>query len=345
MLAPPQAEDVENEPTVTETSEPSPAPRDAPLPFNSHRADVILQSSDNVRFRVRKAILSEASPVFESMFGLPPEQAASDSSTLPVVPLAEDSAVIEGLLRLCYPLDTAPTDPRTMDEAVAWLLAARKYDMERAERYITRVMGTLVSSAPLHTYCLSIRYRLGEDLARAAATSFLDEPLRTEYPFIDPELKHISAFAYMNLCNFHHRCSAAAEAAIARYLPADPKLDKRCWTTCLSYRDKPYCPASSEWTVDGTEYTVIKWFSQLIYHCKLLVKDRPSGNRLASHSTIKKALADAWACSHCKQYAWDDVQAFLSLVKIQIDKAIAEVSYFVHSKSPYLRCAGPTGDS
>ena len=277
VLTSPQVKDGENEPTVTESSEPSPAPRNALFPFNSPRADVILQSSDNVRFRVRKAILSEASPVFESMFGLPPEQAASDSSTLPVVPLAEDSAVIEGLLRLCYPLDTAPTDPRTIDEAVAWLLAARKYDMERAERYITRVMGTLVSSAPFHTYCLSIRYRLGEDLARAAAASFLDEPLRTEYPFIDPELKHISAFAYITLCNFHHLCSAAAEAAIAQYLPADSKLDKRCWTTCLSYRNALCCSDSSGWIVGWTGYAVIEWFSELIHHCKSVVKDRPSG--------------------------------------------------------------------
>lgn len=60
-------------------------------------------------------------------------------------------------------------------------------------------------------------------------------------------------------------------------------------------------------------------------HCKTLVKDRPSGEDLESHATIKTALSDASACSNCKQHAWDDIHAFLSLVMIQIDKAIAKV--------------------
>ena len=105
------------------------APIDAPFPFRNPHADVVLKSSDNVWFRVPKAILSEASPVFEDMFNLPPEQTTtSDSSTLPVVPLAEDSTIIEGLLRLCYPADTAPVDPSTIDQAVAWLVAAFRYE-------------------------------------------------------------------------------------------------------------------------------------------------------------------------------------------------------------------------
>ena len=339
--------DIITEPSMTETSEPPPTPKDAPSPFNSPRADVILQSSDNVHFRVRKAILSEASPVFESMFSLPPEQATSSSSSnsLLVVPLTEPSGVIEGLLRLCYPADTTRTDPRTIDEAAAWFIVARKYDMERVERYIAQAMRPLVSSAPLHTYCLSIRYRLGEDIARAAARSFLDEPLRTHYPSVDPELKHISAFAYINLCNYHNRCSTAAQDAIDRYLLADPNLEERCWKTCLAYRNKPRCSYSSRFSVDGAEYSVIKWFAELILHCKSLVKDRPSGIQLACHDTIKQALSSAGECSHCKEHAWDDVQAFLSLVKTQIDNAIAEVSYFAYSESFYLRCAGPTGDN
>ena len=305
------------------------APIDAPFPFRNPHADVVLKSSDNVWFRVRKAILSEASPVFEDMFNLPPEQTTtSDSSTLPVVPLAEDSTIIEGLLRLCYPADTAPVDPSTIDQAVAWLVAARKYDMKRAERFITRVMHQMIPGAPLHAYCLAVRHRLSENFARAAAKHFLDEPLRTEYPSIDRELKHISAFAYMNLCNFHHNCSVAAQRAVAQYLPADSELEKRCWKTCLGFTGGHRCPRYSvaSCTVDGAEYVVIGWFSKLMDHCKMLVKDRPSGNQLAYHDTIKESLTDAYACDHCKQHAWDDIQAFLALVRAQIDHAMAEVS-------------------
>lgn len=64
-------------------------------------------------------------------------------------------------------------------------------------------------------------------------------------------------------------------------------------------------------------------------HCKMLVKDRPSGKDLAPYATTKKALADASACSYCREYAWDHIQAFLSIVMIQIDKAIAQVGHSV----------------
>lgn len=42
-----------------------------PPPLDSSHADVILQSSDGMKFRVRKAILAEAFSVFQSMFSLP----------------------------------------------------------------------------------------------------------------------------------------------------------------------------------------------------------------------------------------------------------------------------------
>lgn len=309
----------------------TPASTDAPFPFNNPRADVILQSSDNVRFRVRKAILSEASPVFENMFSLP--QTNPDNSALPTVPLAEDSAVIEVLLRLCYPADTQSVDPSNINEAVAWLVAARKYDMERTQRHITRSIGRLVASAPLRAYCLVVRYEIGEDLARAAAKGFLDEPLRTDYSSIDPELKHLSAFAYMKLCNYHHLCSAAAQGAIDRYPAEDPDLKTRCWGRCIKYNIPSHCPVpprgSSILIVDGVEHGATGWFTELMMHCKMLVKDRPSGKDLAPYATTKKALADASACSYCREYAWDHIQAFLSIVMIQIDKAIAQVGHSV----------------
>ena len=46
----------------------SDAVRWADAPFNKPTANIILKSSDDVHFRVRKGILAEASPVFDDMF-------------------------------------------------------------------------------------------------------------------------------------------------------------------------------------------------------------------------------------------------------------------------------------
>ena len=43
----------------------------AKAPFDDLQADLILQSSDKVHFRVFKPILSIASPIFKDMFSIP----------------------------------------------------------------------------------------------------------------------------------------------------------------------------------------------------------------------------------------------------------------------------------
>lgn len=71
---------------------------------NSPTADVILRSSGPkvVEFRVHKAILSIASPVFEDMFSLP--QPVTEKA-LPVCDVSEDAITVEALLRLVYPVE------------------------------------------------------------------------------------------------------------------------------------------------------------------------------------------------------------------------------------------------
>ncbi|EIW58566.1 uncharacterized protein TRAVEDRAFT_84885, partial [Trametes versicolor FP-101664 SS1] len=109
--------------------------------FPKPDADVIPRSSNGVEFRVHKAILSEASPVFESML-TPPQPSATPSNPsisgsqatapaeLPVVDMSDPSEVLDRLLRLCYPPsedpDPAPPSPR---EIARLIQTARKYDM------------------------------------------------------------------------------------------------------------------------------------------------------------------------------------------------------------------------
>jgi hypothetical protein len=90
-------------------------------------ADVILQSSDLVPFRVHKSVLVASSPFFSDMFSLPqPNDAAPNE--LPVVNLSENAEVLNSLISMLYPVP--PEVPRSSYYILLLLAAAEKYDMD-----------------------------------------------------------------------------------------------------------------------------------------------------------------------------------------------------------------------
>src|SRR5579863_1495759 len=101
-------------------------------PFNDTDTNIILRSSDRVDFIVYKVILSKASPVFKAMFSLP--QPATDSDTQPnsrrpIVELAENSKVLAAFLSILYPPTPMSPEPLSLDDLIAALDMARKYDI------------------------------------------------------------------------------------------------------------------------------------------------------------------------------------------------------------------------
>ena len=104
-------------------------------PFDSDlRADVILVSSDGHRFRVRKAILTFVSPIFDDMFSLPqPNDTIGGlrlGDGLPVVNLSETGTVIDALLRHCYPTLSQSLED---EDIIAVFSAATKYGIDLIE--------------------------------------------------------------------------------------------------------------------------------------------------------------------------------------------------------------------
>lgn len=209
-------------PTPTSDSSPDHTQeiRDASPPFDKATADVILRSVDRVDFRVRKAILAEASPIFEAMFGLPqPEKTemgddkhvAEYRDNLPVVPMEEGSATLDNLLRLCYPVP--PPSLRDLAELRRVLDAALKYDMDGVVQAIRVQMRSLVNEAgmPLRIYAISIQYKFDEEV-RLAALCSLAQPIQNVY---SPELEEITAGAYYRLLDYHEQCQGAV--AILKY--------------------------------------------------------------------------------------------------------------------------------
>jgi hypothetical protein len=109
--------------TDASTAEALPLPRN----LNLRVTDVILQSSDQVNFRVHKAVLAASSPFVNDMFSL--AQTADDEIVdgFPVVRLSENAEVLLSLITVLYPIPS--TILYSYDKVLDLLAALQKYDM------------------------------------------------------------------------------------------------------------------------------------------------------------------------------------------------------------------------
>ena len=90
-------------------------------------ADVIIQSSDSVNFRVRRSILATSSPFYGDLFSLPQPSDHIVVDGFPVVHLPEDAEVLDSLIPWLYHV---PPELSNSDDKILSLLAAcQKYDM------------------------------------------------------------------------------------------------------------------------------------------------------------------------------------------------------------------------
>lgn len=158
--------------------------RDAPFPFNDASADVIFRSSDGVDFHALKAILSIASPFFKDMFSLPqPSTHPPNTSTgdvyrdgILVIPLIEDSEILDFILRSCYPVRS----PRItgLHHIRAVLVASRKYQIEALEGVGEEELQKILYTDPVGVYAIAVRFGLLEVASKAARAS-LRHPVLT----------------------------------------------------------------------------------------------------------------------------------------------------------------------
>ncbi|GBE86681.1 hypothetical protein SCP_0905610 [Sparassis crispa] len=339
------------QPDTSQSENASTPTLDGPPPFNNPSADVILRSADHVDFFVRKGILSEASPVFEAMFSLPPvpenrkrKAADFDASNdeeyrdgVPVVTATEDSDTLDALLRLCYPMD----DPQlaTPHAACAVLVAARKYDMDYAAKRASAQFIAHARADPLRVYALAIR-NCWEDETRAAALHSLDTPLDGVYI---AEMEDISAGAYFRLLEYHRACGAAASALVA--VSPNDRLDRNKARRTLAWLKQAdsdwlwlscrYCAAS---TFAIGEQSVIKrapaWWRQYLLDTAAALTAKPHRSTVEdpSLSSVVAHLAmDTDFCSYCRSaFAMDydclkSLASFTDQLADEIDNVVAKV--------------------
>jgi hypothetical protein len=181
-------------------------------------ADIILQSSDGIDFRVHKVIISLAST------GLVDKTSISTQDALPVIAVPENGRTLAKLLELCYPV--SDSDLGDLNTAHTVLLAAIKYKMTKVIQLAKKKWMGQVKTAPLRVYFTAVQYGWKEE-ALEAARCVANQPIENAYV---PEMEVMSAVVYHRLLKYHHNYQSAIAAITCGY----EKNPNETWTADLS---------------------------------------------------------------------------------------------------------------
>ena len=132
------------------------------------------------------------------MFSLP--QSPSADAQIEPIQMAENSRVLNIILRLCYPLRQRVVDDLTLEDVHGALHAALKYDIPAAEEAMRTCLLDFVTEYPLRVYAIACILQLQLEAKLAA-----EEVVRQDVAFgsyID-EFEDLPAGCYYRLLNFN----------------------------------------------------------------------------------------------------------------------------------------------
>jgi hypothetical protein len=167
-------------------------------------ADIVLQSSDLVSFRVHKAILAISSPFFDDLFLLPPpHHDTTAADCLPTVHMSEDAELRHNLLTVLYPIPSAIPD--SYEKTLTLLAAFQKYDMDIAISTVRPEIGRQfpTTEAAFHAYAIASSKGLIPEMETAAHLT-LGHPMTFEV--IADILSLFGGSALIDLVCFRKRC-------------------------------------------------------------------------------------------------------------------------------------------
>lgn len=283
-------------PTTENISEPKDALKTNA--FDAPDADLVLNSSDGIQFRVFKRILSEGSAFFQTMFTLPSGDSQSNSDVEPpIVSVAEDSQTISNLLHFLYP--NPNPNLTTLKQINDLLAAAIKYDMPGVLHAVRHVFQShsSVHLDPFAAYTIAVRHQLTEEIqimaSRTFSVSLLDMPLTDNHRFI-------TGFEFFQLLRLHRR---RAKEFI--------DIIKASGTTFK-------CPGCLRRPGDQTT----NWWKDWEARACLEIQHRPSTRLAFSPAFIAKsakvAVEDTVPCRECPLHM-HSTQPLLELLKMRLD--------------------------
>ncbi|KDQ50420.1 hypothetical protein JAAARDRAFT_584667 [Jaapia argillacea MUCL 33604] len=283
---------------------------DAPKPFDSPKADIILRSSDGIDFRFFKVLLSLSSPLFSSMFDLPSAKADHDDlrrDGLPVLVVQEDSHVLTGLLGFLRPCGAPQFDTLELFSRV--FQTADKYGMEDVMGALESMLmaSKFMESEPGAVYAVACTYKL-EKPARAAAKLTLRQSML--FPF-SSMLESASAASLYRLIIYHQACvESALQALRTLALRNHPTPSRSC--TCL-WATSP---------LKGSEVLVKQWFWDYVQAISNDITRVLCGEAI---HCVASRLSDVKACSYCREAAMMVFSRFVENLQDEVDVAVSQI--------------------
>lgn len=294
-------------------------------PFDKHGADIIIQSADKVDFRCHKAILTVASPVFESLFTLPQGDIRAEEAQIVRVP--QDGVTLSNVLRFAYP--TTPPKPETLDEMVSALNAAHYYQMDDLASYLQSLVTSncrFLTEEPVRTYAIACRWGW-KDMAKKAAIATLQIKLDM-WTLIDmpiPELADIPAISLVRLWDYRRRCIRAT--------CDEANVDNLDWLP--TYKDVlpnfgSFCDCPSRLFKGSTSFGTWSkiWFVECLEETQAQLVDTLCMKDVLgtlSASFITKAVR----CPKCFEALEKRMSPFMAFFAKRIDEVGGKVSYYL----------------
>ncbi|KAJ7657358.1 hypothetical protein DFH06DRAFT_1090887 [Mycena polygramma] len=298
-------------------------------PFDAEKADVILLTSDNVEFRVFKLVLSLASPFFQQMFGLPQAPSADE---VQVIPVQEESIILDKLLRFCYPC--APPTIDTLDKLHTVMEALSKYqmfndssDLVKEAQYLLR---SFARTQPVAVFAIACQFGWLH-VAQAAARHSLAFPLRKfdDKQVTVKELQNLTGAQHQALLRYHAQCAAGAAAAVSdfRWLGSDGWV----WFSCQACLPHPVPQAvrvvSRLGYGPGNETRhVRRWFVDFMERSSVIVAESPKAV-IGTVDLLTMVLKQTHGCVNCGEQAFEQLLKFLNnFLEPKIEEEVGKVS-------------------
>jgi hypothetical protein len=196
-------------------------------------ADIVLQSSNFVNFRIHKSILASSSPFFKDMFSLPQPSNNEVVDGLPVLRLSEDAELVRALITVLYPI--SPEIPDSYERVLALLGVAQKYDMAAVMSSIRAEVICSGSPAPpraqaLRAYAIAFSNGLSHEMSTAARLT-LDNPLTFEA--LGEDLPLFEGSALPTLAKYRKMCKDSVVSCLESFLDVRNGPSKICqWDSC-----------------------------------------------------------------------------------------------------------------
>ncbi|KAH8985660.1 hypothetical protein EDB86DRAFT_2328468 [Lactarius hatsudake] len=219
-----------------------PTSEDSGIPFSPPclgvpDANIIIRSSDQVKFRVHKSLLSVLSPFFNDRLSLPQPPDGEPVDGLPVIQLSEDADLLNSLVSLLCPI--SPYIPNSYKHAFALLAACQGYDMVSIRSYIRaqikRWASTSTGVEAFRKYAIASSLGLNPEMESAARLT-LGYPMTFES--LGEGLRSFKGRALCDLIRYRKRCRDNLTLCLNSFF--DPNSRRQIWTGCREGSSYPW---------------------------------------------------------------------------------------------------------